>query len=99
MYTRGVLVLLAMLLASCSKQRRADPPPARIKDSVPERVAAQNAANRDLQADPDGRRWGIDEARRRREEANQRAEGKATAPLPTTSVDLKAPPTQAKPAR
>ena len=96
MYTRG-LVLLTILLASCSKQRRPDPTPARIKDSVPEKIAAQNAANRDLQADENGRRWDFEEARRRRQDASQRADQNASTTLPTTPVDLKAPATPASP--
>jgi len=63
------------------------PPPraessARVKDSVPERVAAQRAAQRPLQLEEDDQRWGIDAARER--EREQAAAKKKAMSAPTT---------------
>ncbi|HEY4187543.1 MAG TPA: hypothetical protein VGP07_20870 [Polyangia bacterium] len=92
------LVLLAALVASscAAPERRADSPavaaapaprpaPARIKDSVPERSAALNDADRDLQSEAGERRWGLEEARQRREDSRQAdggVDGKLVAPVP-----------------
>jgi hypothetical protein len=62
-------------------------PNARIKDSVPERSAAQRAANRDL--DPEGaedKRWGTEAARerkRRQQDEESRRQHDAQPSLPT----------------
>jgi len=59
------------------------PPPspgARIKDSVPERSASLNDADRDLREGATEQRFGFDEARARREAANKAKAGNAGAP-------------------
>jgi len=56
-------------------------PGGRIKDSVPERRAGLNAADRDLQQGGTEERFGFEEARARREAA-KRPDGGASAPEP-----------------
>jgi hypothetical protein len=92
-----------LILVSCGAgQKRTDPATARLKDTPAEKAAAQNDADRDLEAQGNERRWGFEEARRRREEARKKpgAEGSAVpeAPPPASGVSLtpgpapKAPP-------
>jgi len=77
------LLLAVLICVACAAPRRADStsptpaPGARIKDSVPERRASLNAADRDLQSEGNEQRWGFEEARRRREAARR---GDAGAP-------------------
>ena len=84
---------MVLLLAACArtpKQQETAPPP-RIKDSVPERAAAQRTATPGLRLESEDERWGIEAAqeRKRQEEANKpsgaKADGgasKAVTPLP-----------------
>jgi hypothetical protein len=99
-----LLAALAALVAlSCAApERRADstpvaaapapkPAPARIKDSVPERRAALNDADRDLQSEAGENRWAFDEARQRREDSRQAdagVDGKLVAPPPGANGSL-----------
>jgi hypothetical protein len=75
-------------------------PPAggRIKDSVPERSAALNAADRDLNQGATEQRFGFEEARARREAANKaKADGGADPagePGRPSNGSLLAPPRQ-----
>jgi hypothetical protein len=43
--------------------------PPRLKDSVPEKVAAQRAASGNLQLEPEDERWGVEAAKERKSEA------------------------------
>ena len=93
---------VVLLLVSCAAgQKRTDPATARLKDTPADKAAAQNDADRDLEAQGNERRWGFEEARRRREAARKKpgAEGAAAeAPPPTSGTSLtpapgpKAPP-------
>jgi hypothetical protein len=75
------LLLALVIWVACAAPRHADSttpaPGARIKDSVPERRASLNAADRDLQSEGNEQSWGFEEARRRREAARR---GDAGAP-------------------
>jgi len=85
---RLLLVGLALALGCAAPARKADPAPtgagtrgvtappaagARIKDSVPERSAGLNAADRDLQEGATEERFGFEEARARREAAKKKS--------------------------
>ena len=89
---------LVLLLVSCAAgQKRTDPATARLKDTPADKAAAQNDADRDLEAQGNERRWGFDEARRRREEARKKSSGAepggAEAPPPASGVSLTPGPT------
>jgi len=80
---RLLLFGLVLALGCAAPARKADPAPApaavtappaqgaRIKDSVPERSAGLNAADRDLQQGATEERFGFEEARARREAAKK----------------------------
>ena len=75
------LVTLAVLAcATPPRSERAAAPP-RLKDSVPEKVAAQRAASGGLRLQDEEDRWGFEGARERRDDRRQA--GKTTVvPLP-----------------
>jgi hypothetical protein len=84
---RGVLGLaFATLLSSAcaaGPRPRAEAPPARVKDSRPDKIAAQRSAvPASLELEQSDERWGIDAARERREAEKQR---KPPAPPPLGS--------------
>ena len=87
-----MLVGLVLAWGCAASGRKADPGPAttatpgvtappaqgaRIKDSVPERSAGLNAADRDLQEGATEERFGFEEARARREAAKKSANARA----------------------
>jgi hypothetical protein len=78
--------LLALSCAS-SPPPRAEALPPRIKDSVPEKIAAQRGADRTLQLEAEDQRWGVDAARERRAETASKKEDLVAAP-PKGPVDL-----------
>lgn len=90
----------ALLLASCARPGRPPPAtpaaqtegrPARIPDSVPEKVAAQRAASGpQLQLEAEDDRWGIEAAQERKRLEEQRQ----TTPVrpPTGSGSIGVPP-------
>jgi hypothetical protein len=93
-----------LLLVSCAAgPKRTDPATARLKDTPADKAAAQNDADRDLQAEGNERRWGFEEARRRREQARKKSGSgagteatAAEAPAPASGVSLTpAPPAKA----
>lgn len=97
------LGFVLLLVACAAGPRRTDPATARLKDTPADKAAAQNDADRDLEAQGNERRWGFEEARRRREEARKKPGGAAEpgtgeAPPPASGVSLtpasgpKAPP-------
>ena len=103
---RLVFVSFAICLACAAPPRKADAPPAtagvtapvapqgRIKDSVPERSAALNDADRDLQQGATEQRWGFEEARARREAAKRADAGADGEPSLGANGSLIAPPNQ-----
>ncbi len=60
----GKLALLTLLVATvtCASEQRM-----RIPDSAPERVAAMRASDRESKAESNEERFGVDEAKQRRE--------------------------------
>ena len=89
----ATFVLFAFLVgaSACAAPRpRTDAPP-RIKDSPPEKAAAQRAALSNLKLEAEDERWGVEAARERKQ---RRAEpGTTSQPLPRKATDLTAPTT------
>jgi hypothetical protein len=89
-------------LACAGAPRREAQAPPRMKDSPPEKVAAQRAAANNLQLEAEDQRWGIEAARQRRRDSQQKQRPPA-APAPadvTGPVDLRqtpAPPGTTRP--
>jgi hypothetical protein len=86
----GALVLMLASCAGAPKKQEGAPPP-RIKDSAPERAAAQRAASPGLRLESEEERWGIEAAqeRKRQEQENKPkaaqpdgGAGKQVTPLP-----------------
>lgn len=62
-----VLAGAMLLVMSCASAPRTSTSPPRMKDSAPEKVAAQRAAApHSVQLEQDDERWGIDAARERK---------------------------------
>jgi len=67
------LVLTGLLALSCATApKRAEGPPPRVKDSAPEKIAAQRPATPELRLQEDANRWQIEAAEERRREAEQK---------------------------
>ena len=69
----GRLLLLALLALGCAAAPR--PPSetaARVKDSAPDKIAAQRAAARGLDLEGEDQRWGFEAARERRRNQDQK---------------------------
>jgi hypothetical protein len=84
--TLALLVSFTGALACAKSQPPAETPP-RIKDSVPEKIAAQRAAQKDLKLEEDDERWGVEQARERKERAKAKSDD-AAAPPPSGPMDL-----------
>jgi len=70
--TRSIALTIAAFLAIAGCARPASPPPetpARVKDSAPEKIAAQRAALPGLDLEQEDQRWGIEAARERKNAA------------------------------
>ena len=90
----GLAFAAGLSTAACaaSPRPRAEAPPARVKDSRPDRIAAQrSAAPASLELEQSDERWGIDAARERRDAEKQK---KPAAPPPrgSQSTVIPAPP-------
>jgi hypothetical protein len=72
-----------VLTAACARPKPQPASPPRIPDSSPEQIAALNNAAR-LGLEPEEQRWGIEAAKERKREADDRAEErrKRTALIP-----------------
>jgi hypothetical protein len=67
------LVLAGLLALSCATApKRSEGPPPRVKDSAPEKIAAQRAATPGLYLEQDADRWGIEAAQQRRRDPEPR---------------------------
>jgi hypothetical protein len=78
------LACVAALWTACAAGPRPRPEgsPARVKDSQPDKIAAQRAAApASLELEPSDERWGIEAARERRQAERE----KKSAPPPTAS--------------
>jgi hypothetical protein len=83
---------LSVVACAAAPRPRAEAPPARVKDSRPDRIAAQrSAAPASLELEESDERWGIEGARERREAEKQK---KPPAPPPrgSQSTVIPAPP-------
>ena len=85
--TLALLALFTSAFACAKSQPPAESPP-RIKDSVPEKIAAQRAAQRDLKLEENDDRWGVEQARERKERAKAKHDDAAAAPPPSGPMDL-----------
>jgi hypothetical protein len=73
-YARSIaLSITALLLVAGGGCARSAPPPAetpaRVKDSAPEKIAAQRAAIPGLNLEQEDQRWGVEAARERKRAA------------------------------
>jgi hypothetical protein len=94
---RGCALGITALLVIAGCARPAPPPaetPARVKDSAPDKIAAQRAALPGLDLEPEDQRWGIEAARERRNAA--RPETPGTTP-PAAGAPRPQPPEVQKP--
>jgi hypothetical protein len=83
------LACVCLLGLACAAGPRPRPEP-RVKDSVPDKIAAQRAASGELHLEDDDERWGIDAARAKRQsDSDQRSQPSPAAPPPAGPVDLK----------
>ena len=86
-----VLAGALLLVASCATAPRTSASPPRMKDSAPERVAAQRTAGpHSLQLEQDEGRWGFEAARERRRQQDAEKARKAAA-FGDKSVDVRPP--------
>jgi hypothetical protein len=88
--------ITALLLIAGGGCARSAPPraetPARVKDSAPEKIAAQRAALPGLNLEQEDQRWGVEAARERKRAAPPETHGNApaaTGPAPGQPVDVK----------
>ena len=87
-----VLAGALLLVASCATAPRSSASPPRMKDSAPEKVAAQRtAAPHGLQLEHEEERWGFEAARERKREQDA-AKARRLPALGDKSVDVTAPP-------
>jgi len=91
--TCSIALTLTALLAGAGCARTPHPAtetPARLKDSAPEKIAAQRAAAPGLNLESEDQRWGIEAARERRRATPPETPSSATATKPQ-AVDIKKP--------
>jgi hypothetical protein len=96
--TRSIAFSITALLLAGAGCARSAPPraetPARVKDSAPEKIAAQRAALPGLNLEQEDQRWGVEAARERKRAASPETHGNApaaTGPAPGQPVDVKKP--------
>jgi hypothetical protein len=84
------LLAAGLLAAACagSPRPRAETP-ARIKDSAPEKLAAQRAATPGLGLEREDERWGFEAAREQRRLADQRKQANPPSHLAPGPVDVR----------
>lgn len=85
---RLLAVCLLGLACATGSRPRAEAPP-RVKDSAPDKIAAQRAASGNLRLEEDDDRWGIEAARERKNTSDQRKPPSSpSAPSPTGAVQV-----------
>jgi hypothetical protein len=97
---RAVVSLLGgglIALACAGAPRREAQAPPRMKDSAPEKIAAQRAAANNLHLEDEDERWGFDAARERRQQETQKKQAApaarpAAAPGPVDLQQSATPP-------
>jgi|SRR5580765_655847 len=83
------LVLTGLLALSCATApKRAESPPPRVKDSAPEKIAAQRPATPELRLQEDADRWQIEAAQEWHREAEQKKASPARAPAARRPPEL-----------
>ena len=98
--SRLVTIAIALVALGCAGTPSPRPETsARVKDSAPEKIAAQRAAVRGLDLERDDERWGI-EAARERKRAQEQKKTNAPVPLPVPEtgdkrVDVRQSPSDA----
>jgi hypothetical protein len=87
------LLAAGVLAAACAgpPRPRAETP-ARIKDSAPEKIAAQRAATPGLGVEREDERWGFEAARERRRAADERKRVVPASHVAPGPLDLHGPP-------
>jgi hypothetical protein len=86
---RLLSICLLGLACATSSRPRAEASP-RVKDSVPDKIAAQRAASGNLRLEEDDERWGMEAARaNRKTDSDQQGQASPTVPTPKGPVDLK----------
>jgi hypothetical protein len=80
---RAALWATVFLLACASAPRSERPASPRLKDSVPEKIAAQRAASGNLQLQAEEDRWGFEAQAEQRRDKRKPA-STVVVPLPTT---------------
>jgi len=91
----SAILLAGALAGACAAGPRPEATtPSRVKDSAPEKIAAQRAASGNLQLDREDERWGIDAARERKRIANEKkqAQSSAAPATPPGPADLRRSP-------
>jgi hypothetical protein len=69
----GRLFVFALLALGCAAgQRPQSESAARVKDSAPDKIAAQRAAVHGLDLEEENQRWGLEAARERRQKQDQK---------------------------
>jgi hypothetical protein len=105
MFARGrrtAVLLAGLLLGACAGPRRPTETAAtaRLKDSAPEKVAAQRAAAPGLKLEDDDQRWGIAAAKERKQRRDdERARNAATKTFIPGTAGVEVAPAPLPPAR
>jgi len=85
----AIMACGCLLGVACAASPRPRPEP-RVKDSVPDKIAAQRAASGELNLEDDDERWGIEAARaNRKADSDPQGQPSPTVPTPKGPVDLK----------
>ncbi len=84
---RLLSVCLLSLTCATSPRPQAEAPP-RVKDSVPDKIAAQRAASGNLRLEEDDERWGIEAARANRKTDSDQGQPAPTVTTPKGPADL-----------
>jgi hypothetical protein len=93
-------LLAGLLSGACASAPRPEATtPPRVKDSAPEKIAAQRAASGGLQLDREDERWGIEAAQERKRIAAEKKQAQTSAApaTPTGPADLRRGPQGAPP--
>jgi hypothetical protein len=93
-WTRTVLCGTALVVSACAGARRSpeNVGASRLKDSVPEKVAAQRAASPGLDLENDDARWGNGAAQERKRQRDEKYDRRTKA---ANATDIRANPATA----
>ena len=87
---RGALFVCLLVLACAGSPRPRPEAEPRVKDSVPDKLAAQRAASGELRLEDQDERWGIEAARSnpKKTKTDQQVQPSPPNPSPAGPVDL-----------